>query len=682
MNNFRTLNASQIASLILLIGAFLSIANAQTVNLQLQNDYTTGNANSTPASYAVGDVNNDGKPDLVELNKANATAIGPIAVFLNNGAGGFAAPINITDSTGLSPNVVLIGDFNKDGFPDLALANDGISNGIQIRLGNGTGNFPTGTYLPAERGVSAMVVGDFNGDGNLDLAGIGNSNDLRVYNGNGLGGFAAVTPYTTSFSANDIVVSDFNVDGKPDLAVVCSGLINIFLNNGAGVFTLAPNITGIGNPNRIVTADFNRDCIPDLAISSVSTGNTVKIILGNGSGGFGAPITIAITNQPEYMTVGDFNRDKKVDLAIRRSGTTAGQANFTILLGNGAGDFGLQQFELTLPIPTSSVAPRLAVIDANLDGKLDIVIGRQGGFFLYNGNSSLFTRTENDFDGDLRTDLSVFRPSASDWYVQQSTKGFSAAHWGISSDKPVAADYDGDGKTDLAVWRENGYGDPNRSYFFILRSSDNTFQQEQFGRIGDVPGVAGDWDGDGKADVAVYRNGAAAGDQSYFFYRPSGTAGVDFRSIAWGSNGDQAVRGDFDGDGKQDAAVFRPSTALWYVLQSANLQVLYRSWGLATDKRVAGDYDGDGKTDFAVFRPGDTTWYILNSSTGTATYRQWGTSTDTLTPGDYNGDGKTDVAVYRPSEQRWYVPQCADFKLFGDKFGTGGDVPVPSSFVP
>src|SRR5438105_235600 len=96
-------------ALLLICGVGFIITEAQTVILQQQNDYTIGNANQTPASIAVGDVNNDGRPDLVTLNKANTTALGPIAVYLNNGAGGFGSPINILDS--ISPNVVVIGDF-------------------------------------------------------------------------------------------------------------------------------------------------------------------------------------------------------------------------------------------------------------------------------------------------------------------------------------------------------------------------------------------------------------------------------------------------------------------------------------------------------------------------------------------------------------------------------------------
>ena len=387
-----------------------------------------------------------------------------------------------------------------------------------------------------------------------------------------------------------------------------------------------------------------------------------------------------VTNSPAFMTVGDFNRDKKVDLAVRRTTITAGVPNFTILPGNGAGGFGTA-FELTLATAGQNAdSQRLATIDANLDGKADIVIARLGGFYLYTGNSALFTRTENDFDGDLKSDLSVFRSSNGTWYLNRSTNGFSAQQFGLATDKLAPADYDGDGKTDIAIWRP---GASSVAAFWILQSASNTVRIDQFGQTGDDANVVGDWDGDGKADSSVYRNGAVTGAQSIFYYRGSlNNPNGNVTYLPWGTNGDAPVRGNFDGDGKQDAAVFRASNATWYVLQSSNSQIVYQNWGLATDRRVTGDYDADGKTDFAVYRPADNVWYILNSSSGTAVYRQWGVSGDSLTPADYNGDGRTDIAIYRPSEQRWYTPQCADFKLYGVKFGTTGDAAVPSAFVP
>ncbi len=288
------------------------------------------------------------------------------------------------------------------------------------------------------------------------------------------------------------------------------------------------------------------------------------------------------------------------------------------------------------------------------------------------------TKTRFDFDGDGRADISVFRPSNSVWYVNRSTNGFSATQFGLNTDLLTPADYDGDGKTDIAVRRDDSTI-AGKTIFIILRSSDNTFRFELFGRTEDIPYVVGDWDGDGIDDMAVYRDGSFMGGQSFFFYFPSsnttGNPRTDFISIPWGAPGDLPMRGDFDGDGKQDAAVFRPSNNVWYIRQSSNGQLKVGYWGLSTDKFVPADYDGDGKTDLAVVRNG--IWYILQSSNNQPRYEQFGFSSDKPVPADYDGDGRTDIAVFRDGV--WYLQQSTS-GFAGFTFGTATDRPVPERF--
>ncbi|MDQ2747172.1 MAG: FG-GAP-like repeat-containing protein [Acidobacteriota bacterium] len=279
-----------------------------------------------------------------------------------------------------------------------------------------------------------------------------------------------------------------------------------------------------------------------------------------------------------------------------------------------------------------------------------------------------------DFDGDGKTDASVFRNGI--WYINPSSnpsfapQGFYGTQFGLATDKLVPADYDGDGKTDIAVWRAG-----EAAYFYILNSSNNTFRSEQFGRTGDNPMVVGRWDGDGKADLAVYRGGAA-GAASYFYYRPSSQSNIDFETLYWGTGGDEAVRGDFDGDGKLDAAVFRPSNGVWYIRQSSDNQARYESWGTATDKRVSGDFDGDGKTDLAIYRDG--LWAIRQSSNNQAHYEQFGQANDIVVAGDYDGDGKTDLAVWRSGT--FYI-QRSDSSFSAVPFGAAGDAPIAAAFI-
>jgi hypothetical protein len=295
--------------------------------------------------------------------------------------------------------------------------------------------------------------------------------------------------------------------------------------------------------------------------------------------------------------------------------------------------------------------------------------------------NAFFNRTPFDFDGDGRADFTVFRPSSSVWYIlNSSNNSLLSVNLGQSGDLITPADYDSDGRTDTAVFRPAGQGDPNRAYFYILQTSSNSIRAEQFGKQGDIP-MPGDWDGDAIVDLAVYRDGSQTGGQSYFFYRPSSQPLVDYRSIAWGATGDKPILGDFDGDGRLDAAIFRPSIAYWYILRSTNNQVMQQQFGISTDIPAAADYDGDGITNIAVYRPQTGTWYTsTNPQTNYGAVR-WGVASDLPVPADYDGDGKADVAVFRPDNGAWYVLKSTQgFIAF--QWGTAGDEPAPNAFIP
>jgi hypothetical protein len=263
-----------------------------------------------------------------------------------------------------------------------------------------------------------------------------------------------------------------------------------------------------------------------------------------------------------------------------------------------------------------------------------------------------------DFDGDGKSDVTVFRPSNGIWYSDRSTSGFNFFTFGQSGDKLVSADYDGDGKTDAAVFRGG--------IWHRLRSATNTFDSVSFGVATDIPAVA-DFDGDGRADTAVFRPASGT------WFR-QGSADGAFSAVQFGQNGDVPTAADYDGDGKADINVFRPLNGVWYRLNSRDNSFYAVQFGGGGDKAVSGDFDGDGKADIAVFRPSNGVWYILRSSDGSFYGQGFGASTDTPTPADYDGDGKTDVSVFRAGT--WYRMNSGNNSFAAVGFGTNVDIPA------
>lgn len=274
-----------------------------------------------------------------------------------------------------------------------------------------------------------------------------------------------------------------------------------------------------------------------------------------------------------------------------------------------------------------------------------------------------------DFDGDLRTDVSVFRPSTGTWYVLRSSDAnVSVSTFGLNGDIPAVEDFDGDRISDIAIFR------PSTGQWYYMRSSDRTVGIAHFGNEGDVP-TAADYDGDLKADIALYRPSTST------WHIHSSLTGQPIQRL-FGITGDVPVVGDYDGDGRYDVAVWRSSNGVWYIGNSYNNSVTQRQFGLTGDVPTQGDYDGDGRTDVAVFRPSDGSWYRAFSQTGTIYHTRWGMTGDLPVVGDYDGDDLDDIAVFRPSNGVWYRINSSDQQSVFTPFGTSGDLAVPSFDVP
>ena len=302
---------------------------------------------------------------------------------------------------------------------------------------------------------------------------------------------------------------------------------------------------------------------------------------------------------------------------------------------------------------------------------LSYSLGESSGFETTSLNQAArLAATTADFDGDGRTDISIFRPVGGEWWYRSTLNPVTLAmQFGTSGDVPVAADFTGDGKIDIAVFR------PSSGQWFILRSNDGLYYALPFGQNGDIPTPA-DFDGDGKADIAVFRPSEGV----WYILRSSDAQTSIFQ---FGTSGDKPVAADYDGDQKADIAVFRPNGtngAEWWIQTSSGGLMVFQ-FGVASDKAVPADYTGDGKTDVAFWRPSNGQWFILKSENFSYLAFPWGTSGDIPAPGDYDGDGTFDTAVFRPSNATWYINGTGYPGRVIATFGAQADQPVSSLYV-
>jgi hypothetical protein len=327
-------------------------------------------------SIALADINGDGFLDLVAAEQG----LNSVAVVLGNGKGQFGlAKTDNLSGTVYGPDSTVVADFNGDGKLDLAVAETNFPTGqVAVSLGNGQGSFGTPVISPllseAINNQDLMLSGDFNGDGKPDLIIMDDySTGFQVLLGNGDGTFQ--TPVDTKLNTTlNFAIGDFNGDGKTDAVVSTFSngqeLISIYLSKGDGTFTLGAQYTEqYGGP---IVADVNRDGKPDL----VFVGDPVFVMLGNGDGTFQKPITGPVVLGQSYAVINDFNGDGAPDIVVATS------SGLAFLKGDGDGTFQSPVYSDS----TTLLCCQILAEDVNGDGKLDLVNNGGSGVLVLLGN--------------------------------------------------------------------------------------------------------------------------------------------------------------------------------------------------------------------------------------------------------------------------------------------------------
>ncbi|MBI4905065.1 MAG: VCBS repeat-containing protein [Acidobacteria bacterium] len=514
----------------------LAVANAGGSSLMLlfgngdgtfQTPITLAGGSAFPAAVAAADINKDGRVDLIIGHNSG------VEVRLGNGNGTFQAPSNVF--TGGNISNVAVGDFNKDGNPDIA-ASSRNSAALNVLLGNGAGAFPSFSSSLTKYNVADLILVDFDWDGNLDillgeghpdvLVAEGYDNNLFVLFGRGDGTFHGLSAYAVPNGATGMVLADVNGDGRADIltsgSASANGNAGILLNAGGGLFTKGTSATILGQfgptfLSGIDAADVNGDGKIDLlAVDS----NRVYTALGNGNATFQAATSFISGNDLRSVIARDWNGDGKLDLAYVSYRT---KELFTAL-GNNNGTY-----SNPAAITVGENPVQVVSADLNQDNKLDLVVVNQGNLFSIDGSVQVLLGAGNG----------TFQPP-------------STMAAGLYPSKVTVADATGDGKLDLIVSTQGA----NFAFQVIIfpGRGDGTFQPPTVLTVDygpDLVGVA-DFNGDGKIDLLVPH---CCGDTALGVLLGNGNGSFQGESYVAAGRGQQflLVR-DFNNDGKPDAA--------------------------------------------------------------------------------------------------------------------------------
>jgi len=645
--------------------------------------FTTGDH---PWVLTTADFNRDLVPDVAVAMRTGQVPPDWVAILLGNGDGTFRLQSQQPLSTSFFPVAIVSADFTSDGVPDLAVAGEGYS-GLAIFQGRGDGDFDLFSLDTSLVNINQVLAADLNGDGAQDLL-IDQEfyslpSQVGAFLGRGDGTFQPSRVTTIGNGLSAMSLGDFNGDLIPDLAATTfqftnSGLLQLFLGDGTGSFAPAPQQLPVGNdPAWIVTGDFNGDGQADVAIENADhftgTDSGVAAFLGDGHGAL-TPKRKVWVFVPSVLGVGDFDEDSRQDLVLIAFDRTS------ILFGGGDGTFAADDYYATGFFPNTVVVADfdgdgrddLAVATDDSDRPVTVMPGRGDGTFgsvapsapaglgpapaalsvAYREN----TLAAGDFNGDGLAD--IVRIVFSSLYIQISQGGgrFGPQIPFTAGDTPFGVavrDLNADGRADVAVANEG-----SRNVSVRLGLGDGTLGPELLFAAGFGPSgiIIDDFNADGRPDLAVSNLGDST--VSVLMGRGDGTFDTQ-RRFTVGSFPSGLASGDFDGDGFKDlVATNEDSSDVSVLLNRGNgtfgTQTRY-GVGAGPHSVVVRDFDLDGRLDIAVANLAGGESYqqgafsvlpgLGDGSFGPEMRFRAGASPMSLAAGDFNGDGRSDLVL-------------------------------------
>lgn len=624
--------------------------------------------NFYPEDVAAGDLNRDGKQDLV-IGRGQA-----VTVLLGQGGGTFSAGVSYA-MTPAGYTKVALADMNRDGNLDVVASGESPGS-ISVLLGRGDGTLEAkanNSAMPRPRG---LTVADVNADAVPDvLTGSWQDGYVSVRLGRGDGTLGERAEYWAGGSVSSVAVADFNGDGRPDIAAdnASDRYVAVLPGVGGGRFAAPGQLWPVSaNPTAVAAADLNGDHKADLVTLDKSS-RVVSVLLEIGGGAFAAGVEYAVSFAAQAVRLADFNGDGRADLLLTNSYQTV-----TVRLNRGDGAFGDAVDYTVNPDGSSSLLPAW-VADVNRDGRPDILVsdtnvaklfvlyGQPGGTFavaatLLRQADPLVAIADFNRDGaiDLVTSLfpaqTVYLGRGDGTFGKPTRYTLGTANSGTQ--QVATGDVNGDGNPDLVV--SGGYynGD-QRDLWVQLGRGDGSFAAPQVTMVPMAarPGVLklGDVNGDGRDDLIADRGGSAYGGgtrAAVFVADAGGTfrmhAEYDFSDLV----GDVAIA-DVDGDGAVDLAVPSPTRAGVTVLAghgdgTFGYDFEYSQSGRPSGVAV-GDLNSDGHADF-VSANGDGHTVSVRLGTGDGGFsaaREFhvGPNPSAVALGDFNRDGVPDVVV-------------------------------------